>query len=61
MSMNVCRLLFISMDLYMLIVGELLGKVANEVIHPDDIHVTFKGMYDFFFSHLFCVKKFPIP
>ena len=26
-----------------------LGKVANEVIHPDDIHVTFKGMYEMFF------------
>ena len=28
-----------------------IGKVANEVIHPDDIHVNFMGMSlgDFFF------------
>ena len=41
------------------LVGEFLGKVANEVIHPDDIHVTFKGTSErFSFSsiHSFCAN-----
>lgn len=50
MSMNVCRLFCLLQIFYITLVGELLGKVANEVIHPDDIHVTFKGTDENVFS-----------